>query len=527
MAKKFNTTGVCRADVHYMVDITDKLVEIKKMIDAGNYFTINRARQYGKTTTLQSLEDFLANEYVVVSLDFQRLGYASFETEQMFVEAFASELLTYVDDLPEKIETGLENFTFENLQRCTFQRLFRVLNNWCKISEKPIVLMIDEVDSASNNQVFLDFLSLLRGYYITRAKIPTFHSVILASVYDIKNLKRKIRPEEEHKVNSPWNIAADFTVDMSFSENQIETMLMQYEEDYHTSMNIKEIAKLLYDYTSGYPFLVSRLCKLMDEVVFGTNHFKTKEEVWTKAGFLEAIKLILMEKNTLFDSLFGKLETYPELNDMIRDLLFTGKTIGYNIYNPIIDIAVMFGFIKNKNGTMVVANRIFETCLYNFYLSNDEIKKEAIYRASLLDKNNFVENGYLNMKLVLERFVVHFNDLYQGCSTTFLEEEGRRRFLLYLRPIINGVGNYYVEARTRNSKRTDVIIDYAGEQYIIEMKIWHGNEYNSRGEQQLVEYLDYYHQNKGYMISFNFNQNKEIGVKEIVVGDKVLIEAVV
>ena len=61
--------------------------------------------------------------------------------------------------------------------------------------------------------------------------------------------------------------------------------------------------------------------------------------------------------------------------------------------------------------------------------------------------------------------------------------------MLYLKPIINGVGNYYVESRTRNQERTDLIIDYLGEQFIIEMKIWRGNVYHEQGEKQLAEYL--------------------------------------
>ena len=52
------------------------------------------------------------------------------------------------------------------------------------------------MDSASNNQVFLDFLSQLRGYYIDRDVTPAFWSVILVGVYDIRNIKRKIRSEE-------------------------------------------------------------------------------------------------------------------------------------------------------------------------------------------------------------------------------------------------------------------------------------------------------------------------------------------
>ena len=48
-----------------------------------------------------------------------------------------------------------------------------------------------------------------------------------------------------------------------------------------------------------------------------------------------------------------------------------------------------------------------------------------------------------------------------------------------------------------------------------------------RGEKQLSDYLDYFHLKKGYMLSFNFNKKKKIGVKEIIWGDKVLIEEVV
>lgn len=69
-------------------------------------------------------------------------------------------------------------------------------------------------------------------------------------------------------------------------------------------------------------------------------------------------------------------------------------------------------------------------------------------------------------------------DIYSDSDEAFLEENGRRFFLLYLKPIINGVGNYYVEARTRDMRRTDIVIDYRGRQYVVEMKIWHGEEYN-------------------------------------------------
>ena len=154
--------------------------------------------------------------------------------------------------------------------------------------------------------------------------------------------------------------------------------------------------------------------------------------------------------------------------------------------------------------------------------------QSRIYREGQIDRSQFIEDGKLKMDKILERFAVHFNDIYGDQGDRFREDEGRRYFMLYVKPIINGTGNYYLEAQTRDLSRTDMIIDYLGTQYIIEMKIWRGDAYNERGEQQLTEYLDYYHVNKGYMLSFCFNQKKETGiVKRLKFGDKEIVEVVV
>ena len=83
--KTFTTTGVCTKENNYMVDISDRLVKMKAMIDSGNYFTINRARQYGKTTTLHALADYLKEDYFVISMDFQmQMSNAKFRNENVF-----------------------------------------------------------------------------------------------------------------------------------------------------------------------------------------------------------------------------------------------------------------------------------------------------------------------------------------------------------------------------------------------------------------------------------------------------------
>lgn len=535
MGKFFNVNAACMQELHYMVDISEQLEKIKSMVDAGQYFTINRARQYGKTTTLRALRKLLEKDYVVVSLDFQLFGEAKFKNENIFSLSFGRSFLRELryshadikNGFAEALET-LDSDVKARREDFELQELFEDLSDLCRSLSKGIILMIDEVDSAANNQVFIDFLAQLRGYYIQRDEKPSFQSVILAGVYDIKNVKRKFVSEKEHKVNSPWNIAADFLVDMSFSTQNIQGMLLEYEEDHHTGMDTGEVASVIYDYTSGYPYLVSRICKLMDERLVPDGIFSDEKDVWTRDGILKAVNILISERNTLFDSLMEKLDAYPQLRDVLHFILFQGKDFFYNPDDEAINIACMFGFIKVTDQNRVeVANRIFETRIYNYFLSLPESQNCGIYTNALQNKNQFIKKGHLDMRLILEKFVMHFEELYGDQKQAFYEEDGRRYFLLYLRPIINGIGNYYIESRTRNMERTDVIIDYLGEQTVVELKIWRGNAYNKRGGDQLADYLEYYHLNKGYMLSFNFNKKKETGIKEIKLGNKLLIEAVV
>lgn len=380
MRRHFNVAGACNPEENYMVNLDKRIVEIKALVDDKKYFTINRARQYGKTTTLDMLAETLKEYYAVFYISFEGMAEDSYRSESAFCSMFAGLLYDAIDygetvGIMESAKNNLKILSQSDDSNVTFRDLSNLISGMCETSENPVVLMIDEVDQASGQQIFLSFLGMLRNKYLKRRQRPTFHSVILTGVYDIKNLRFKIRPEIEHQKNSPWNIAADFNVDMSFSENDIEGMLREYELDCQTGMNVQEMAVLLYDYTSGYPFLVSRLCQIIDEKIPETDGWDISK-AWTKNGFLEAVKILLSEKNTLFETLINKLSDYPELREMLYAILFTGDVISFNHDNSMIDLANMFGFVKNDHGKMVIANRIFETRLYNFFLSEEEINSQ-------------------------------------------------------------------------------------------------------------------------------------------------------
>ena len=484
-----------------MVDISNKLNEIQKLVDYGDYFTINRGRQYGKTTTLFHLWQQLKDTYVVIRMTFERAtDEYLFKDEPSFCQGFLEKIVDALEI------TGHEQAYYEhwrNTEVNTFDMLSKHLTNMCK--NDKVVLMIDEVDKASNNLLFLGFLSILRSKYLSRREGLdfTFHSVILAGVYDIKNIKLKLMNEGLHtpsategKIhNSPWNIAVDFDVDMSFQPKEIETMLLDYEQDHQTGMDTLAIAEAIYFYTKGYPVLVSRICLYIDEKF---------EKNWTTAGVNEAVKLILSEKNVLFDDLSQNLENYPALSELIYDVLIVGNRRTFTYDNPVVDMGVRYGYLEDFSGQVKVTNKIFQTRMTIYFISKDEANPGRIARSGLIPE--VTRGGRFNMALCLEKFMIHWRELYDEKREAFYERECRLIFLTYLKPLLNGVGFYSIESSLTDDRRMDLVVIYNQERFVLELKTWKGEVYRDDGVQQLVGYMDKLNATEGYLVTFDFRK---------------------
>lgn len=425
MEKRFNSTGVCVPRKHYMVDISNKLREIKKLIDNEFYFTINRPRQYGKTTTLNELRKALKKDYLVISISFEGIGDKVFEDEEVFSKTFVeilsdSIVLTYEEESKRllSLAKGIKNI----------KDLSKVITNFVKNASKEVVLFIDEVDKSSNNQLFLSFIGMLRNKYLAREVEEdfTFKSVILVGLYDIKSLKLKMRPQEEAKYNSPWNIAVDFNVDMSFSPEEISTMLQEYSNANNTTMDIKVISEEIYFFTNGYPFLVSRLCQIIDERIF-----KDSKSSWTKEDVQRAVKLITNEENTLFQSIVKNLENNNELYDLVNRILVNNETIIFNILDPVINLGVTYGIFKNSSNGALISNRIFEEVIYNYMVSKLRTKTKDMTLYNF--KNNFItpENG-LDIEKILIRFKQYMKENYSEKDVTLYINKTLNDFEKYI-----------------------------------------------------------------------------------------------
>lgn len=499
MRKEFNITGSCNPEWHYMVDTRKRFEAVEALIERGKYFTINRARQYGKTTTLDMIWRRMSENYVVIPLSFEPVGNSAYVSEEALVSTFSKMMAAKMNSLMQDV--ALANI-WKGSAAKTLDELSLVITEFCRKSTKPVVVTIDEVDKSSDNQLFFNFLGMLRNKYLERnieGMDYTFHSVILAGVYDVKNLKLKIRPEAEKKYNSPWNIAADFKVDMTFHPDEIAQMLTDYENDMHTGMDIKAVSEEIYKYTFGYPFLVSKLCKVIDEEL---------EQDWTVEGVQTATKETILEKNTLFTSLTKNLENYPELKRFIYAISINGDTVTYDVNNPVMDFATMFSIIKcDERRKVRIHNIIFEEVLNNYFIAEKTIADLGKPRFEF----NYVHGGQLDMEMVLSRFADLMHEEYRESTMPFLEREGRLLFLTFLKPIINGTGFYYVEPQTRNNTRMDLVVTYGGKEFVVELKIWRGEKYEERGRGQLAGYLATRGLEEGYLVTFDFSKSKEHG----------------
>jgi hypothetical protein len=375
-----------------------------------------------------------------------------------------------------------------------------------------MILTIDEVDKSSDNQLFINFLAMLRDKYLVRDDEPTFHAIVLAGVHDIKSLKLRIRPDEQRTYNSPWNIAAEFDVKMEFSAQEIEVMLKDYVQERNVTMDTHAISEALFYHTSGYPFLVSRLCMIIDEKILPTKI----EQTWTLEDVETAVKMIVKESNTNFDNIIKYLEHNNDLFKLVRNVAVNNDKEQFIIQDPLINLGVIYGFFVDNGGYIKIHNKIYNEVLVN-YITN-KLKREHI--TSDFGAGYINDDKTLNMEALMLGFQSFMRKEYNKKERDFLEKNGRLIFLAFVKPILNGAGHDFKEVQISEEKRLDVVLTYYKERYVVELKLWRGEKLHQKGLVQLADYLHRLNLEEGYLLIFDHSEIKDWKVENIVFQNK-------
>jgi hypothetical protein len=508
MEKEFNVTGACFPNQHYMADTSAKFKAITRLVEQGKYFTINRPRQYGKTTMLFRLANALkqTGEYVVFRISFEGVGDTVFESESTLAPMFFRRLAKYMQNHDKNLAAYIQA---ASLHLDGMGTLSQAITDLVIYSGKKVVVFIDEVDKSSNNQLFISFLGMLRDKYLERSEEPTFHAVVLTGIHDVKSLKLKLRPEDEKKFNSPWNIAADFKVDMNLQPTEIAPMLEEYAQDRGVVVDTVAVAERLFYYTSGYPFLVSKLCKIFDEELLA----EKPEKTWRTHDVDIAARQLIGETNTNFDELSKNLDNNPDLYQLTQSIAIEGEQYAFEPNDPVASIGIQYGIFADRKG-LAIHNRIYQEVIVN--KMSFRVQREHTRLINPYSTPYSLPDHRLDVQKVILKFQEVMHAEYSPKERDFLERQGRLVFLAFLKPILNGHGHTFKEPQISEEKRLDVIITYYQHQYLIELKLWRGQQAHEAGLDQLADYLDRLGLDEGFLLIFDPRVTKDWKSEEVV-----------
>ncbi|MDR1484189.1 MAG: ATP-binding protein, partial [Planctomycetaceae bacterium] len=212
--KYFNVAGPCNSKEHYMIDASTRLTGVEQLIDERQYFVIHAARQSGKTTCLHDLTRRLNNAGKYYALC------CSLEGMQGVVEPEKG-----IPEIVRKIKNELEDAAIPHCldfaKKADYENFTDVLRTsltrFCKLLDKPFVILFDEVDCLCEGTL-ISFLRQLRDGYNKRSITRFVHSIAIVGMRNIRDFRAQVRPDHETVGSaSPFNIVTKSLTLKNFS----------------------------------------------------------------------------------------------------------------------------------------------------------------------------------------------------------------------------------------------------------------------------------------------------------------------
>ena len=94
-----------------------------------------------------------------------------------------------------------------------------------------------------------------------------------------------------------------------------------------------------------------------------------EEAIWKKEYMDLAVKEILRDSNTNFDSLIKNIENNEALKKLVKRIILENDEVTYIADNPIINLGIIYGIFRNENNEVKINNRIYEQRIYNYMSS--------------------------------------------------------------------------------------------------------------------------------------------------------------
>ena len=512
--RRFGTQGPVNPQEHYVVSRTEEIADFINRVEQGKYVVLFAPRQTGKTTFFQAALETLAvgNTATARPESASELPYFPIQLnfdiyKNLALSAFYGHLYEQIREevetvfqkrgtMPSKaLHQFLEDTTLtDHLSMLSFFKRFGRF-----LGTQQVVLVIDEFDGIPQVAVS-DFLHTLRHIYISgKPRCP--HSVGIIGVKSIAQLNydRSI---------SPFNIQDEFHLP-SFTHEQVCELLGQYTDAVGQPF-VPEVIASIHKQTAGQPVLVNRFAQILTEELD-----IPKTEPITLAHFSEAHAQLLEEDNVNFTHLLTNIRRDPRFESLLMRIMAREEGVDFNLRIDVVSELAMYGVIaRGDDGMCEIVNPIYLYCILQAFKSvvnglEDEYLHEGT-REGFLDY--LTPTGQIDMEPLLD----NFQDFIGRAGFRILqvpdtpqESVGRHLLLAYLDQFIKLIGGFmHIEVPTGRG-RMDIIITHNQQKYIVETKIWRGDNRYQAGKKQLAAYLSSEGVTEGYYIVFDHRQEPE------------------
>ena len=306
VARTFNTAGPVVAADHYRIPPLERinLDAVLELVLGKKYFVLHAPRQTGKTSALLALRDLLNGG----AHGAFRCVYANLEAGQAMRENVAEGMRTVLSQFALRASLTLGDDTLERVCRDAMDSagpggaLSVTLSRWAAADRRPLVLLIDEIDSLVGDTLLSVLRQLRSGYDQRPDAFP--HSIILCGVRDVRDYRIHSAAEDRLVLGgSAFNIKSESLRLGDFSEQEIRALLGQHAAA--TGQAFTEQAQaLLHTRTAGQPWLVNALCY---DACFRHEPGRDRSRPITADAILEAQERLILRRDTHIDDLGHKL----------------------------------------------------------------------------------------------------------------------------------------------------------------------------------------------------------------------------
>ncbi|MBW7875937.1 MAG: ATP-binding protein [Candidatus Cloacimonetes bacterium] len=480
MKKFFNTAGPNVPRLHYTVWREDGAKPILELIEQEKYFTHHAPRQSGKTTLLQELCKKLNREgkYLALNITVESAQAARdnvLEANRVVLHALKASLEAQGITAPE-IESY---FPDKNSVELYLKKL-------CEKSPKPVILIIDEIDSMAGESLIALLRQLRAGYALRPGSFP--QSIILNGVRDLKDYRIYSSKEDTWLTGgSCFNIKAASVRLGNFTLENVRDLFFQHETE-HNQKLAPGLVETIYELTQGQPWLCNALGEQMCHKLF------PREPVLTEHHLHEAKEALILSRATHIDQLYYRLED-PRIRQIVIPMLKGEES--FNFPAEDIEYAKDLGLLHPDSKTLRIANPLYKEIL----------PREMTYtiQQSFTEEPEWYKNpnGTLNYQKLMDRFVEFWRE--HGHKEFYdLEITPHTLFMAWLQRLVNG-GSTILREYALGRKRLDILVTFAGERFVSEIKLYRGEKTLSDGLNQICEYLDQIGLSEGYLMIFQKN----------------------